>query len=340
MSTTPSRSSPKRTSVKLGKYTLKQLLGKGGYGEVYAGEQKSGPRVAIKILDPTHCRDDDAVTRFKREAETARRLEHEHIVRVLDVGTSRNRHYIVMELVHGGALKSLMKRERDAAQATKVLGVLIEAARALAFAHEQGVVHRDVKPANILLTRSGRAKVADFGLARAVDHSSMTTEGRLLGTASYMSPEQAKGDRATGASDVYAMGIILYEAITGDLPFQSDNHLGFLYQHAEIEPPRPTVQAPYPPALANLALECLAKHPDARPKMSQFADRLATIARTRPRRISGILLIAATVLVAVVVIAIAVPRVLAPLCGDWFGAAPFCAAGEGAQTVHDALFGD
>jgi serine/threonine protein kinase len=297
VSTTGSKSSSaKRSQAKVGKYTLAQSLGKGGYGEVYAGVQKSGPRVAVKLLDPTLGRDDDAVARFKREAEMIQRLEHPNIVRVLDVGSSRNRHYIAMELVHGGSLKALMSRPLDPDRAAKILQVLVETARALAHAHEHGVVHRDVKPANILLTRAGRAKVADFGLARAVDHSSMTTDGKVLGTAAYMSPEQARGKRATGAADVYSLGVILYEAATGAPPFQSDNHLGFLYQHAEIEPPRPVVRAPFPEAFAQLALACLAKDPAARPTMTEAADRLAAIELVRPRRL-GWLLVAVAVLV-------------------------------------------
>jgi len=276
------KAAPKRlTGSKVGKYTLKDLLGQGAYGEVYAAEQKDGPNVAVKILEATHARDADAVERFKREGETAKRLQHPNIVRVLDVGSSRSRHYLVMELVGGGSLDRVMRREGSAA---KVLPALVEAARALTYAHGEGVVHRDVKPANILLTRSGKAKVTDFGLARAVDHSSMTTEGRLLGTASYMSPEQVKGERAGAASDVYAMGVMIYEAIAGELPFKSDTQIGFLYQHAELDPPRPTVRAPYPSSLAELALACMAKAPKDRPTMARVADRLAKTALLQPRR--------------------------------------------------------
>ncbi|MDB4956372.1 MAG: hypothetical protein JWO36_3941 [Myxococcales bacterium] len=324
------------TGSKVGKYTLKEILGVGGFGDVYLGETKDGPNVAVKILASDAARDDDTVERFKREADTARKLEHPNIVRVLDIGSSRQRHYIVMELVRGGSLRKLLRRDNAH---DKILSALEEVARALAFAHDKGIVHRDVKPENVLLTKANKAKVADFGLARAVDQSSMTTEGRLLGTAVYMSPEQAKGDRATAASDVYAMGIMIYEAITGALPFKSDSQIGFLYQHAEVEPPRPSVLGPFPSSLASLALDCLAKNPKDRPTMAQVADRLAAAALKRPRRVLEIAAIVVGVLVLLAIVAIAFPQTLDALGGDWFGAPPFRAASRGAHAIHDALFG-
>jgi eukaryotic-like serine/threonine-protein kinase len=329
-----SKAAPKRPGGKLGKYTLDELLGTGGYGEVYVGKPATGRHVAIKVLDAVHARDEDAVERFKREAETARRLEHPNIVRVLDVGSSRGRHYLVMELVGGGSLHRLLRRaDPDPAQ---LLGVLADAANALAHAHAQGVVHRDVKPANILLTRAGRAKVADFGLARAMDQSSLTTEGRLLGTATYMSPEQAKGDRATAASDVYAMGIMIYEAVTGKQPFESDNQLGYLYQHAEVEPPRPTVRPPFPASLGMLALACLAKDPRTRPTMAEVAARLTAATLVEGRRVRRALIIAGIVVAVLMLLVIAVPRILDPLTGHWFGGGLFRALQRGAQAVHGA----
>jgi eukaryotic-like serine/threonine-protein kinase len=297
---------PKRlTGSKVGKYTLDDLLGQGGFGDVYVGKQKTGPNVAVKLLDAAHARDEDAIVRFKREGETAKRLQHPNIVRVLDVGSSRQRHYLVMELVRGGSFDRLL---RNAAPPDKVLSVLTDTARALAYAHAQGVVHRDVKPSNILITRSGKAKVADFGLARAVDQSSLTTEGRMIGTASYMSPEQVKGDRATAASDVYAMGVVIYHSITGELPFTSDTQLGFLYQHAEVDPPAPRVRAPYPTSLGQLALDCLAKKPKDRPTMEAVADRLAATSLVAPRTWRLIALV--VLLIAAAALALAYFRIL------------------------------
>jgi eukaryotic-like serine/threonine-protein kinase len=316
-----------QTGAKLGKYTLGDLLGKGGYADVYAASAKDGPDVAVKILDATAARDDDTVSRFKREADTAKRLEHANIVRVVDVGSSRSRHYIVMELMRGGSLRRLLHR---GAKPDRVLAILTDVARALTYAHEKGVVHRDLKPENVLLTRSGRAKIADFGLARAVDSTTFTTEGRLLGTAVYMSPEQAKGQRATEASDVYSFGVMIYEAVTGKVPFSGDSKLAFLYMHAEVEPERPVVQPPFPAHLGKLALDCLDKDPAKRPTMAQVADVLASTKLVRFAKLRRALLIAGLVLAAFAVLSVIVPSVLAPVP----------ALRRGAQAAHDAIFGN
>jgi serine/threonine protein kinase len=325
------------TGAKVGKYALTAILGQGAYGDVHLGAPRAGRKVAVKILNANASRDADTVTRFKREADTAQRLEHPSIVRILNVGSSRGRHYIVMELVRGGSLRGLL--ERADSPPDRVLAVLTEVAAALAYAHAQGVVHRDVKPENVLLTRAGRAKVADFGLARAIDQSSLTTEGRILGTVVYMSPEQVRGQRATAASDVYAMGVMLYEAITGDRPFTADSQLGYLYQHAEIEPPRPVIRGRYPAALASLALACLAKDAGARPTMTEVAEQLRAAARPRPRAVR-VAWIAIPVVAILCALAIAAPSMLDPVCGDWFLAAPFRLARRGARVAHAAVFGE
>jgi serine/threonine protein kinase len=322
------------TGAKVGKYALRAVIGQGGYGEVHLGVPDQGARVAVKILHANASRDEDTVARFKREADTARRLEHPSIVRIVDVGSSRGRHYIVMELVRGGSLRRLLQKDAPPEQ---VLPILTEVAGALAFAHAQGVVHRDVKPENVLLTRAGHAKVADFGLARAMDQSSLTTEGRILGTAVYMSPEQVRGQRATAASDVYSMGVMIYEAISGTRPFIADSQLGYLYQHAEVDPPRPSVRGGYPSSLVGLAMACLAKAPAERPSMSDVAERLAAASRARPRLVRA-LRIAVPALVALCALLVALPSLLDPLCGGWFGSAPFRGVRRAGLAAHAAVF--
>jgi serine/threonine-protein kinase len=317
---------------KVGKYTLRNLLGRGATGDVYAATSRGGS-VAIKLLDPTAARDADVIARFKREAETAQRLDHPNIVKVLDVGTWKGRPYLVMELVHGGSLRRLLERGSPEA----LLAAMTEAANALAYAHAQGVVHRDIKPENVLLTRSRRVRVADFGLARAADQPSMTTDGKLMGTALYMSPEQVRGTKASGYSDVYSFGIMLYEMVSGHRPFDSEETLGLLYQHAEVAPAKPAVRDPFPSSLGGLALECLAKDPQQRPTMAEVAERLAatTLAHASLRRR---LLLAAAVLAAMFAITCAAPSILNPLCGDWFGGGVFRGVRHAATSVHDAVF--
>jgi serine/threonine-protein kinase len=331
-----SKSAGKRsTGQKLGKYTLGEVLGRGGYGEVYAARGKEGT-CAIKVLDPIAARDEEVIARFRREAETARRLAHPHIVRVRDVGSSRGRHYLVMDLVRGGSFRRSLDGGTEPAT---LLAVLAEVASALAYAHAQGIIHRDVKPENVLLTRSRHARIADFGLARAMDASSMTTDGRLLGTAHYMSPEQAKGVRASAASDVYALGVMIYEVICGRRPFDADQTIGLLYQHAEVEPPRPEVRRPFPASLGALALACLAKEPAARPTMAEVAERLAATRLVSPRRRLRIALIATAAIAALLLVLAIVPSILDPLCGDWFGAPVFRTLRRAAHVMHDPVFG-
>src|SRR5947199_5241035 len=174
--------------------------------------------VALKVLHEQYNEDDDFVERFKREARLVAQLQHPNIVTVIDRGEQAGRQYIVFEYIEGENLKELVVR-RGRLEVREALEIAIEVARALGFAHEHGLVHRDVKPQNVLLNGDGRAKVTDFGIARSVDVDGMTQTGTVLGTSNYIAPEQASGQRVDSQTDVYSLGVVLYELLAGDVPF-------------------------------------------------------------------------------------------------------------------------
>jgi serine/threonine protein kinase len=217
-------------------------------------------RVAVKLLG----RDADP-ERFQREAQAAAALSHPNICRLYDYGDMDGRRYIVLELLTGGTLEDSLRQGRplsdpDAARIAQ------ELASALAYAHGQGVVHRDVKPANVLFDEDGRAKLTDFGIARVTDASTLTEAGTILGTAAYISPEQARGETVGPAADVYAFGVILYRMLTGQLPFDAESAIELAAMHA-AETPRPiaSLRGDAPPGLERLATTALAKSPQDRP---------------------------------------------------------------------------
>ncbi|HEV8225200.1 MAG TPA: protein kinase, partial [Rubrobacteraceae bacterium] len=246
-----------------GRYVPGDLLGGGGMAEVYlARDEVLGRDVALKILRERYAHDEPFVERFKREARSAAALNHPNIVQVYDQGhTEDGDHYIAMECVPGGTLAQRIKRggpidPREAA------GLASRVADALAVAHGRGIIHRDIKPQNVLLTASGEPKVADFGIARAASAKTMTETSLILGTASYMSPEQVRGERVGPESDLYSLGVVLYEMLTGEPPYSADNPLATAMKHLD-EPPRhpreanPTV----PEGLDALTTKLLAKDP-------------------------------------------------------------------------------
>jgi serine/threonine protein kinase len=244
-------------------------LGAGGMGEVWRAWDRSHARwVALKLLLDGPAVNADWVTRFRREASAASRLDHPGVVKVHEIGVCDARHYISMELITGATLESLVTP--DGCPPATALEVLVQVADALAFTHAAGVLHRDLKPGNILIETGGRVVLTDFGLAFDKDASVvLTQEGEMIGTPAYMSPEQARGvrDQIGPHSDVYGLGAVLYELLTGYPPFQGDSPFKVLYEVVSEDPVKPsTLVDGIPRDVERLCLAALAKRPADRPK--------------------------------------------------------------------------
>src|SRR4051794_26415975 len=254
------------------RYEIQRELAQGGMAEVYlARDQLLNRPVALKALFPEYAREPSFVERFRREAQAAANLNHPNIVAIYDWGQESGTYFIVMEYVEGESLRDLIRSEAPIeANTTAEIGA--EIASALGFAHREGVVHRDVKPGNVLLTRNGTVKVTDFGIARAGASDGLTQTGSVMGTATYFSPEQAQGQSVDGRSDVYSLGIVLYEMVTGVAPFSGDSPVAVAYKHVQEEPTPPSQRNPdVPPDLENIILTAMAKDADLR---YQTADDL------------------------------------------------------------------
>ncbi|HEY3543634.1 MAG TPA: Stk1 family PASTA domain-containing Ser/Thr kinase [Gaiellaceae bacterium] len=255
-----------------GRYTVVRKLGAGGMANVYLAEdQELGRRVAIKILNDRHANDDQFVERFRREAKNAAALSHPNIVSIYDRGEAEGTYYIAMEYVDGRSLKELIVSRGPAP-----LTVAVEYARqilsALRFAHRHGIVHRDIKPHNALVDAEGRVKVTDFGIARA-GTSQMTEAGSIVGTAQYLSPEQARGTNVDQRSDVYSLGIVLYELLTGSVPFNGDTPVEIAMKHLSTVPEPPSTRRPdIPRDLDLIVMRALAKDPDDRYQDAEEMD--------------------------------------------------------------------
>ena len=247
------------------RYEIGDELGSGGMATVYTGRDRLlGRPVAIKMLAERYAGDDRFVTRFKREARAAAGLNHQNIVSVFDTGDTNGQHFIVMELVEGETLADLLKREGPLSpdRAARIGGAV---ARALQAAHDQGFVHRDVKPGNVMITPSGEVKVMDFGIARAATDDTLTQTGMVLGTASYLSPEQSRGDPVDHRSDVYSLGCVIYEMLGGRPPFEADTPVSLAYKHVNEDPQPLASSAPSVPAeLDAVVMKSLEKEPDRR----------------------------------------------------------------------------
>jgi eukaryotic-like serine/threonine-protein kinase len=234
-----------------GRFRLEEQVGSGGMSTVYrAFDQTLERTVAIKLMHRSLSGDPQQLERFRREARAAARLSHPHVVTVIDAGEDDGHPFIVFEFVAGETLKGRIKR-LERLPVVEAVAYAIEIGRALGAAHAERLVHRDVKPQNVLIDPDGRAKVTDFGIARSLEDGGLTATGRVLGTTDYVSPEQALGEDVTAASDVYSLGVVLYEMLTGDLPFKAESQVGVAMKH--VQDPMPDVQLRRPEVSASLA---------------------------------------------------------------------------------------
>ncbi|MTV25171.1 Stk1 family PASTA domain-containing Ser/Thr kinase [Nitriliruptoraceae bacterium ZYF776] len=247
--------------VLAGRYRLGRVLGRGGMAEVYAAHDEALDReVAVKLLLDRFREDESFTRRFQDEARHVARLNHPNLVAVYDTGTDEGQPFIVMELVDGRSMQQAITA--GGLTEDRALEVVADVCAALGYAHERGLVHRDIKPGNILLADDGTVKVTDFGIARAVDNETVTRTAAVLGTAAYLSPEQAQGLEVDARSDLYSLGVVLYEALTGQQPFQGDTPVTVAYQHVQ-EPPQPPreLEPSVSPAAEAITMRALAKNP-------------------------------------------------------------------------------
>src|SRR5215468_2607906 len=264
------------------RYQLQNPIGRGGMATIYRGHDMRMDRVvAIKVLREVYSTDPKFVTRFQREAKAASALQHPNIVQVYDYGQSDGNYYIVMELVEGTDLRRYL-RSRGILDIDRAIIIAHDIALGLGAAHRRGIVHRDVKPQNILVGRDGSIKLTDFGIAsvyKDINAERLTTTGMTLGTVQYYAPEQAQGEIVTPAADVYALGIVMYEMLTGHPPFDGDSPVAVAMQHIQDPPTPPSQLNPsIPPALEEIIMRCLEKVPKMRFRDgSQLARALETL---------------------------------------------------------------
>ena len=271
------------------RYEITKAIARGGMARVYLARDRSLDRpVAVKELVPEFAADESFVERFRREAQAAANLTHPNIVGVYDWGTQDNTYFIIMEYVDGPVLSKVL-RDEGPLHPRRAAELASEVAAALGFAHSRGVVHRDVKPGNVILTSSGQAKVTDFGIARAMSapEENLTQAGSVMGTATYFSPEQAQGLPVDQRSDLYSLGVVLFEMVTGRTPFTGETPLAIAYKHVQDQPPAPsTLVSGLPAGLEAVIMKLLRKRPedryanaeDLRADLRRFLNGQATLA--------------------------------------------------------------
>ncbi len=274
----------------LGSYLILASVGQGGMARVYKAYQENLDReVAIKVLPPWYAADSSFVERFNLEARLVARLSHPNIVTVHDASEQNGHLYIVMQLVSGGTLKQRLDQlhlQGKAMETLEVVQVFSQLADALSYAHEQGIIHRDIKPVNVLLDRSGRPILSDFGIAKVLagTKEGLTRPGAGVGTPEYMSPEQCQGGAVDGRADIYALGVMLFEAMTGYTPFRGDNYPALAHSHIYEPPPRPSsLHLGINPIIEQVILTALMKKPEQRyQKASDMADALKQVLSRAP----------------------------------------------------------
>jgi tRNA A-37 threonylcarbamoyl transferase component Bud32 len=277
----------------LGAYRIVAKIGEGGMSEVYKGRHVTlGHEVAIKVLSANLSQQGNARRRFIKEAKAVSKLRHPNIARVYHFNQEGGRYYMVMELVEGTTLRQRLDKlavTRRRMSQEEVLQIISQLASALDYAHQQGMIHRDVKPSNILLTPDNTAVLTDFGIAKIIADTVQTTEGAILGTPTYMAPEQATSKRVRPQSDVYSLGIVLYELVTGKVPFESDTTLSTILQHMREPPPPPSrYNKGLKPAVEQVILKALEKAPQDRfacaGEMAQALEEAWQETPARPER--------------------------------------------------------